>query len=205
MGEPLPSRARRLSVARNSELGNQANRKGPARGLFVSSANFRRLPLTPLSLPIGSIVNRAASTTSAAHSTSAPSRCRICSQTGARNTTSRTPSTYCSGEQDQHQRGERAVVPVRAALRRAHQQPDEKDAGQKRDGGMRPAPAHQPLAGGRKSCANAVPSELAGNRVSPSAASDPVTPTTSTITSDAIAHKRRGHAHLAAHDIRCGG
>ena len=40
-----------------------------------------------------------------------------------------------------------------------------------------------------KSCASACPSELAGNSVSPSAASDPVTPTIITTTTPAIAPK----------------
>ena len=101
--------------------------------------------LFPYSLYFGSSAIRAASTTSAAHSTSAPSRCAICSQTGARKATSRKPSTYCA-EKNEHQRGKAAVVPVRPVLRRSHQQPDEKDACHKSNGRMRPAPAHQPAA-----------------------------------------------------------
>ena len=46
----------------------------------------------------------------------------------------------------------------------------------------------QPLVD-EKSCANAEPSELAGKSVSPSAASEPVTPTISTTTTAAIAPK----------------
>ena len=92
-----------------------------------------------------------------------------------------------TGKKNEHQSGQAAVVPVRPVLRRAHQQPDEKDAGQDRNDGMRPAPAHQPAAGGRKVLRKRGPSELAGKSVSPSAASEPVTPTINTTRSDAMA------------------
>ena len=54
------------------------------------------------------------------------------------------------GEEDEDRGGEAAIVPRGGAAGSADEDPDEKDAGQKGDGGVSPAPAHEPAAGGRE-------------------------------------------------------
>ena len=56
-----------------------------------------------------------------------------------------------------------------------------------------------------KSCAKAAPSELAGKSVSPSAASDPVTPTISTTIDRRNGSEWRDQANPAAQNSRYGG
>ena len=49
-------------------------------------------------------------------------------------------------QENEDRGGEAAVIPVRGAMGRAHENPDKEDAREKRDGGMCPAPANKPAA-----------------------------------------------------------